>query len=237
MKKAFNIVKNVIVWLIFAIAVAMMIFTIISVNTFDQNNRSLFGYKVFTVRSDSMKATDFDAGDIVFIKSVDPATLKEGDIIAFTSQDEEFYGETVTHKIRSKTVDANGNDAFITYGTTTGDDDETPVAHAFVLGKYVGKIPNIGKFFLFLKQPIGYLLCIFIPFLLLILHQGIVCIQLFRKYKKEQMEELEAEKSKIDEERRQAAEMMKELQALKAQLAAQTAEAPQTAEAAQPSEE
>lgn len=227
MKKTLNIVKNVIVWLIFAIAVAMMIFTIISVNTFDQNNRTLFGYKIFTVRSDSMKATDFDAGDIVLIKTVDPSTLKEGDIIAFTSQDEEFYGETVTHKIRSKTVDANGNEAFITYGTTTGDNDETPVPYAFVLGKYVGKIPNIGKFFLFLKQPIGYLLCIFIPFLLLIIHQGIICIQLFRKYKKEQMEELQAEKDKIEEERKQAAEMMKELQALKAQLAAQ---AEQTAE-------
>lgn len=230
MKKAFNIVKNVVVWLIFAIAVAMMIFTIISVNTFDRNNRSLFGYKVFTVRSDSMKATDFDAGDIIFVKNVDPATLKVGDIIAFTSQDEEYYGETVTHKIRAKTVDANGNDAFITYGTTTGDDDKTPVAHAFVLGKYVGKIPNIGTFFLFLKQPIGYLLCIFIPFLLLIIHQGILCIRLFRQYKKEQMEELEAEKAKIDEERKQAAEMMKELQALKAQLAAQTAETAEPSE-------
>ncbi len=230
MRKTLNIVKNVVVWLIFAIAVSMMIFTIVSVNTFDQNNRSLFGYKVFTVRSDSMSATDFNAGDIVFIKTVDPATLKEGDIIAFISQDEEFYGETVTHKIRSKTIDANGNEAFITYGTTTGDNDEVPVPYAFVLGKYSGKLPNIGKFFLFLKQPIGYLICIFVPFLLLIIHQGIICIQLFRKYKKEQMEELEAERAKIEDERKQAAEMMKELQALKAQLAAQTAETAEPSE-------
>ena len=230
MKKALNIAKTVAIWLIFAIAVFMMVFTIISVNTFDQNNRSLFGYKFYTVRSDSMKATDFDAGDIIFVKSVDPATLKEGDIIAFTSQDEDHYGETVTHKIRSKTFDANGNEAFITYGTTTGDNDETPVAHAFVLGKYVGKIPNLGKFFLFLKQPIGYLLCIFVPFLLLILHQGIICIQLFRKYKKEQMEELETERAKIEEERKQAADMMKEIQELKAQLAAQTNQTAESSE-------
>lgn len=221
MKKTFNIIKNVVIWLIFAIAVAMMIFTIVSVNTFDQNNRSLFGYKAFTVRTDSMKATDFDSGDLIFVKSVDPATLNEGDIIAFTSQDDEYYGETITHKIRAKTVDADGNDAFITYGTTTGDDDKIPVAHAFVLGKYVGKIPNIGAFFLFLKQPIGYIICIFVPFLLLILYQGIICIKLFRRYKKEQMSEIEAERAKIEDERKQAAEMMKELQQLKEQLAAQ----------------
>ena len=220
MRKTLNIIKSVIVWTIFAIAAFMMVFTIISVNTFDQNNRSLFGYKAFTVRTDSMKATDFDAGDLVFTKTVDPATLVEGDIIAFISQDDEFYGETITHKIRAKTVDANGNDAFITYGTTTGDDDKVPVAHSFILGKYVGKIPNVGTFFMFLKQPIGYIICIFVPFLLLILYQGIVCIQLFRRYKKEQMMELAAEKEKIDEERRAAAEMMKELQELKAQLAA-----------------
>ncbi len=221
MKKTLNVVKNVFVWGIFAVAVAMMIFTIVSVNTFDQNNRDLFGIKAFTVRTDSMSATDFDAGDVVFTKNVDPNTLKEGDIIAFISQSEEYYGETITHKIRSKTVAANGEPAFITYGTTTGVDDETPVEYTFILGKYVGKIPNIGTFFVFLKQPIGYFICIFIPFLLLILYQGLLCIRLFRRYKKEQMEEIMAEREKIEEERKQAAEMMKELQELKAQLSKQ----------------
>jgi len=219
MKKTLNIIKNVLVWTIFVIAVAMMIFTIVSVNTFDQNNRDLFGFKAFTVRTDSMSATDFDAGDIVFTKNVDPNTLKEGDIIAFVSQSEEYYGETVTHKIRQKITNENGEPAFITYGTTTGVDDEVPVAYSFVLGKYVGKLPNVGAFFHFLKEPIGYFLCIFIPFLLLILYQGLMCIKLFRRYKAEQMAELTAEREKIEEERRQNAEMMKELQALKEQLA------------------
>ena len=35
-------------------------------------DRSLFGYKAFIVLSDSMKATDFDAGDLVLVKEVDP---------------------------------------------------------------------------------------------------------------------------------------------------------------------
>lgn len=221
MKKALNIIKNIVVWAIFAIAVAMMLFTIISVRTFDQNNRDLFGYKAFTVRTDSMSATDFDAGDIVFTKNVDPNTLQDGDIIAYVSQSDDHFGETITHKIRQRTETENGDPAFITYGTTTGVDDETPVEYAFVLGKYVGKLPNVGAFFLFLKEPIGYILCIFIPFLLLILYQGIMCIRLFRRYKKEQMEELMAERDKIEEERKQAAEMMKELQALKEQLSNQ----------------
>lgn len=220
MKKALNIISTVLVWALVVATVGMMIFTLISVNTFDQANRSIFGYKFFIVRSDSMSATDFDAGDIVFVKNVDPATLQVGDIIAFTSQNSNNFGDTVTHKIREITTNAYGDPAFVTYGTTTDTNDETPVTYPYVLGKYTGKIPNVGSFFQFLKTTPGYILCIFVPFLLLILYQGFQCIRLFRRYKKEQMEELQAERAKIEEERRQSMEMMKELQALKEQLAA-----------------
>ncbi len=226
MKKALNIISAILMWALVVATVGMMIFTIISVNTFDQANRSIFGYKFFIVRSDSMSKTDFDAGDIVFVKNVDPATLQVGDIIAFTSQNSGNPGETVTHKIRELTINAYGDPAFITYGTTTDTNDETAVTYPYVLGKYTGKIPNIGAFFQFLKTTPGYILCIFVPFLLLILYQGFNCIQLFRRYKKEQMEEIEAERAKIEEERRQSMEMMKELQALKEQLAAKDGQRP-----------
>ena len=220
MKKVLSVLSTVLVWVIVAATVCIMVFTLISVNTFDQANRSIFGCKFFVVRSDSMSATDFKAGDIVIIKNTDPATLQAGDIIAFSSQNSHNRGETVTHKIRSLTEDPYGNPAFITYGTTTDVNDETPVTYPYVLGKYVGRIPGVGAFFQFLKTTPGYILCIFVPFLLLILYQGIQCIRLFRRYKKEQMEQLAAERARIEEERRQSLEMMKELQVLKAQLAA-----------------
>ena len=219
MKKALNIISAVLVWALVVATVGMMIFTLISVNTFDQANRSIFGYKFFIVRTDSMKATDFDAGDIVFVKNVDPATLQVGDIIAFTSQNTNNFGETVTHKIREITTNANGDPAFITYGTTTDTNDETAVTYPYVLGKYTGRIPKVGAFFQFLKTTPGYILCIFVPFLLLILYQGFQCVRLFRQYKKEQMEELKAERAKIEEERAESQRMMAELMELKAQLA------------------
>ncbi len=226
MKKALNVLSTVLVWVIVAATVCIMIFTLISVNTFDQANRSIFGCKFFVVRSDSMSATDFKAGDIVMIKTVDPAALQAGDIIAFSSQNSHNRGETVTHKIREITTDASGNPAFVTYGTTTDTNDEALVTYPYVLGKYIGRIPGVGAFFQFLKTTPGYILCIFVPFLLLILYQGIQCIRLFRRYKKEQMEELNAERARIEEERRQSMEMMKELQALKEQLAAKDGQKP-----------
>lgn len=220
MKKAFHIVSSVLVWALVVATVGMMIFTLISVNTVDLSNRSVFGYQFFVVRSDSMSKTDFSAGDMIFVKNVDPATLRAGDIIAFISQNPGNFGETVTHKIRQVITNADGEPAFITYGTTTDVNDETPVTYPYVLGKYTGKIPGVGAFFQFLKTTPGYILCIFVPFLLLILYQGLQCVRLFRRYKKEQMEELQAERAKIEEERRQSMEMMQQLQALKDQLAA-----------------
>lgn len=220
MKNKLNTIKEIVVWLIVIFAIGMMIFTIFSVSTFDQNDRSVFGYKFFISRSDSMSATDFDAGDVIFVKNVAPETLKEGDVIAYTSQNDASYGETITHKIREVTTDENGEPGFITYGTTTDTNDETVVTYEYVIGKYVGKIPNIGSFFAFLKTIPGYLICILLPFLLLIGYYGWKSVKLFKKYRKEQEEELQAERKKIADEKRQSQEMMEELQRLRLQLAA-----------------
>ncbi len=236
MRKALHIIKNIFVYLLVALAVCMMIFTIVSVSTFDRADRSLFGYKAFIVLSDSMSKTDFDAGDLILVKEIDPSALQVGDIIAYQSTNTDNYGEIVTHKIRKLTKDAEGNPGFITYGTTTDIDDENIVTYSFVLGKYQSKLPGVGKFFQFLKTTPGYIVCIFLPFLILILVQGINSIRLFRRYKKEQLAEMEAEREKqkqeFEEERRrlemqqaESQKMMAELLKLKKELSGGDGEA------------
>ena len=222
--------------MVVAVAVFMMIFTIISVNTFDRNDREIFGLRFYITLSDSMSATDFDAGDLVVVKEVDPTTLQVGDIIAYQSQNSENYGATVTHKIRAKTTDANGNPGFITYGTTTGVDDETVVTYPFILGQYQMALPQVGTFFQFLKTPQGYIVCILIPFLLLIIYQGLNCVKVFKMYKAEQMAELKAEKDALEDQRKQSEAMMAQLLAMQQQMAQQNQSAapPAQAGAAQP---
>lgn len=216
--KVMQILRRVITWAFVVLAVCMMLFTVVSVATFDRADRQLFGYKAFIVLSDSMSATDFDAGDLALVKEVDPATLQEGDIIAYISQNSANFGETVTHKIRRLTTDANGKPGFVTYGTTTDTDDETVVTYDYVLGKYQTRIPKVGKFFQFLKTTPGYIVCILVPFLVLILLEGIRCIGLFKRYKAEQQAELQAERDKIEAERAETQRMMQELLAMKAQM-------------------
>lgn len=216
--KVLKILRSIITWAFVVLAVCMMVFTVVSVSTFDRADRNLFGYKAFIVLSDSMSKTDFDAGDLVLVKEVDPSTLKEGDIIAYTSQNTANFGETVTHKIRSLVTDAEGNPGFVTYGTTTDTDDETVVTYEYILGKYQTNIPKVGKFFQFLKTTPGYIVCILIPFLILILIEGIRCITLFKKYKAEQQAELQAERDKIEAERAETQRMMQELLAMKKEM-------------------
>ena len=234
MKKTLDIAKKVLVWLIIVLAVFMMLFTLISVTTVDRADRGIFGYKAFIVLSDSMSATDFKAGDLILVKEVkDLDTLKEGDIISYTSVNPENYGKTVTHKIRKKTIDADGCPGFITYGTTTGTNDAHIVNYNFVIGKYQFRIPGMGNFFVFLKTAPGYILCVFLPFLILIVLQGINSIRLFRQYKQEQMEEITerqnqqkqemaAERERLEVERAEAQRAMEELLKLKNELAGKT---------------
>jgi len=217
-KRVLGIIKSILVWIFVIFAVSMTIFTVISVNIFNRNDRSILGYKAYIVNTDSMSKTDFKAGDLILVKETDPSTLKAGDIITYMSQNSESFGETITHKIRKVTTDSRGNPGFITYSTTTDQDDDTIVTYMYVLGKYEKTIPDIGTFFNFMKTPQGYILCIFVPFMLLIIYQAVNFVMVFRRYKREQLEELNAEKERIETEREQNAQMMEELRALKQQL-------------------
>lgn len=230
-----SLLGTVVTWVLVIVAVGMMIFTVISVNTFDRNDRDLFGYKAYIVRSDSMSATDFDAGDLVLIQEVDPSTLQVGDIISYQSTNSENFGATVTHKIRRLTTDAQGNPGFITYGTTTDTDDETVVTYPYVLGKYKGKLPGVGTFFFFLKTTPGYICCILLPFLLLIGMQGAQSVRLFKQYKAEQlaeieekrareMAELEEQRKVLEAERAETKKMMEQLMQMQAKLQSQREE-------------
>ncbi len=254
-KKSFwDVIKLIFTWIVVLAAVGMMAFTIFSVTTFDRNNRAIFGYKLFIDLTDSMSPDYFNAGDIVIVKKVDDVSkIKAGDIIAYQSLMEgETYGKAITHMVRYTSADAEGKSAikklvedktagirfasnedqfkihFLTYGSATGSNDAVIVSEDFVLGQYVGRLPRVGYFFQYLKTPIGYIICILVPFLLLIGMQGLNCIKIFKKYKKEQTAALAAERASLEAERAESQRMMSEIMALKAQLAAQ--QAPQYAQ-------
>ena len=227
-KKILSIAFRVIALLLVVFTVFMMVFTIVSVTTVGKNDRNILVTRLYIVQTDSMSKSEnnkdmdvhFNAGDIVLIKNVkDPTALQPGDVIAFMSSNKDSYGATITHMIREVKTTADGKViGYVTFGTNTGVNDEALVEPSYVLGKYTGKLPKLGHFFAFVKTTPGYITCILVPFLLLILYNGVNVIRLFRKYRGEQVAALEEEKARIAAEKAANEEKIRELLALKAEL-------------------
>ena len=223
-RKALEITKRVLVWVVIAIAILMTVFTLLTVTFVDKNERSFFGVRMMIVLTGSMRS-EFPEGDLIITTEPDPAKLKVGDIITYETDQINENGnglELVTHKITAINKNETGKiTSFTTAGTTTGAEDQLPVYPNQIVGKYLFKIPKLGYFFEFLKTTPGYICCILIPFLLIIGYQGVNCVMLFRKYRSEQVSEMKEERAKLEEERAESQKMMQELLALKAQLEAQ----------------
>lgn len=180
-KKPTKVIFQIVCWVVMIIALTTSILTVFSVVSSKNNGVTLFGYRVYVAQGDSMAKTHFQAGDVVISKQVDKNTLQQGDVITFVSKSVYNYGQTVTHCIRKVTFDANGQLAFETYGTTTGVSDSALATQ--VLGKYVGRIPKIGKAVIFLKTPLGFFTCILLPFAVLLVLQLINCFSLLKQTK------------------------------------------------------
>ena len=77
----------------------------------------------------------------------------------------------------------------------------------------------MGTFFTLLKTIPGYICCILLPFMLLIIMQGVNSVQLFRQYQQEKKAEIQAERDQLATEREETRRMMEELTRMQAQMA------------------
>jgi len=129
----------------------------------------IFGISPMVVLTDSMNTgnASITAGDMIFAKSIETNQLKEDDIILF----KEGNG-LVIHRI-IKINDVDGQLEFTTKGDANNVEDINPVVATNVVGIYLGRIPIIGHFVLFLKTPLGMLLCIGMPLVLFLVYDNI----------------------------------------------------------------
>lgn len=158
MKKANPIAK--ILKIIF-LAIAILVLTLSGIIMFKANKYpnkvpDVFGYKPMMVLSGSME-TEIYTGDLVFVKEVDPNTLKVNDIIAFRNE-----ADTVTTHRIIEIVEQNGEKLFRTKGDNNSGEDANLVKMEDVEGIYTSKISKVGNFLIFLQQPVGLISVLFI---------------------------------------------------------------------------
>lgn len=195
-KKALKITGNVLTVAVAILVVIMTVLTVFSMVFNRDGTASVFGVQAYVVQSDSM-TPEFAAGDVIFSEEVNPEELVAGDIITFISRDSASYGQTITHCIREVTTH-NGELAFITYGIATGVDDGTPAAASDVLGRYTFRIAGLGSFFEFLKSVPGYIVCILLPFLVIIGLQVANIVSAVRAARTEKAAAAAAERSRVE---------------------------------------
>lgn len=126
---------------------------------------SFFGWKPFIVMSDTMDGT-INKGDIVLVKECDLSEISENDIISFKNQDD----IVITHRVK-EIREEEGLKKYITKGDNTNIQDEGYVVDSQIEGRYKFKIDRLGSIVLFIQTPIGILISLGTPILILLIMQ------------------------------------------------------------------
>lgn len=134
-KKIWSIISTVLVVVIILCAVFLM-------------GSRLLGFQCFNVVSPSMEP-EYGVGDLIYVKQVNPESIKEGDVITFLVNEDLLVG---THRVVR--VDRE-NKRFYTKGDANDIEDRDPVHYNNVIGVPRFSIPKLGYVSDFIQNPPG----------------------------------------------------------------------------------
>ena len=117
----------------------------------------VFGMHVFTVLSGSMEPS-YPVGSLIYVKSVDPFQLKEGDVITFLLDED----TVATHRIVDIVPDDEEDSVirFRTKGDANDAEDGSLVHCRNVVGTPIFTIPKLGFFADYIQHPPGMYIAI-----------------------------------------------------------------------------
>ena len=140
-------IKYIIVRLLYIILIPIIIYNLVIVAQtifIPDQVPNVFGIKTFDIVSSSM-APMLNINDLAFVKNCNIEDLKEDDVITFKTE-----SGFITHRIHKINND-NGKISFVTKGDSNKVADTKVVDFSEVEGKYIGKIPLVGKILLISK--------------------------------------------------------------------------------------
>lgn len=140
--------KKVLSSIIYLVLIIFLILNIILVlqSTFNsQKVPNLFGYKTFSIVTGSMEPT-LKVNDLIITKNCKQEDIKKGDIITYKRG-----SSIITHRV-DNIQNEGGNVYYLTKGDGNYIYDEYKVKYKDIEGKYVKRIPKIGKIVSFLKN-------------------------------------------------------------------------------------
>ena len=139
MKKIINYISTVLVAIVVILAIMLV-------------GVRLVGIQPYTVLSGSMEPT-YHTGSLIYVKSVDPFELEDGDVITFMLDEDTI----ATHRIVDVVPDDEdpGVVRFQTKGDANDAVDGSLVHYKNVIGSPIFTIPYMGYFANFVQTPPG----------------------------------------------------------------------------------
>ena len=152
-KKVWNVVSSILVALVVILALLLV-------------GARLVGLRVFTVLSGSMEPA-YHTGSLIYVKKVDPATIKEGQAITFLLAED----TVATHRVIEVVPDEEdpGVIRFRTKGDANEAEDGALVHYKNVIGTPVFSIPYLGYLADYIQHPPGMYVAISAGAILLLL--------------------------------------------------------------------
>lgn len=106
MEKVVKIVSKILYQIL--IIVCVLIAAVIILQKVSNSNKSIAGYRIFRVITGSMEP-EYDVGEVVISKEVDPKSIKVGDDIVYLGSYGEYSGKIIMHEVVAIDTDENGN--------------------------------------------------------------------------------------------------------------------------------
>lgn len=125
-------------------------------------NKSVLGYRMFNVASESMIPV-YKINDIIVVKDCNPTALQIGDDIAYIGRDKSLDGKIITHRI----INIDNSKGEITTKGVNNDLVDPSITTKQVIGKVVGVVPFISFINKLVMTQAGFYFLIFVPVVLI----------------------------------------------------------------------
>lgn len=130
-KKILKIVFKIIYQL--AIIFCLILTIIIVLQKVTNNNKTIFGYRIFRVITGSMEP-EYDIGQVVISKEVEPKDIKIGDDIVYLGTYGDYNGKIIMHEVVGIDIDKNNNYNFHAKGLHSASVEDPQIKASQIYG-------------------------------------------------------------------------------------------------------
>jgi len=162
--KLFRIIFSIVKYIILLFVILYVAFIFVQRVS---NNKSIGGYRVYTIATSSMKGV-YNVNDVILVKDCNTKKLKVGDDIVYVGNKHDLKDKIISHRIiEIKKDDKTGEIKYITKGVVN-DIADPPITEDQILGKVQGVLPIITPINHIVKSQVGFFLLVFCPLVIVI---------------------------------------------------------------------